>query len=106
MLIVSVVSTPTFYKSFGCRRFIVDVSLDSGVAHASIRARRCDTLHLVSERGLSTVEFHEGRLAEARTARPPTRLGCVTLAGRKRKTRQTAVPGLCSPAQLPRLRRA
>ena len=41
------------------------------------------------QRGLSTVEFHEGRLAEARTARPPTRLGCVTLAGRKRTTRQT-----------------
>ena len=52
MLIVSVVSTPTFYKSFGCRRFIVDVSLDSGVAHASIRARRCDTLHPVSARAL------------------------------------------------------
>ena len=50
------------------------------------------------QRGLSTVEFHEGRLAEARTARPPTRLGCVTLAGRKRiTTRQTAVTGLCSP---------
>ena len=55
------------------------------------------------------VEFHEGRLAEARTAAPsqhpgPTRLGCVTLAGRKRTTRQSnggAWPLL--PAQLPRL---
>ena len=64
------------------------------------------------QRGLSTVEFHEGRLAEARTAvgapshQAWLRLGCVTLAGRKRTTRQTAVPGLCSPAQLPRLQRA
>ncbi len=51
-------------------RFVVDVTLDSGVAHASIRARRCDTLHPVSARALHTVEFHVGRLAEARTAAP------------------------------------
>ena len=56
---------------------------------------------------LYRVEFHVGRLAEARTAAPSHQawlryLGC----GRKRTTRQTAVPGLCSPTQLPRLRRA
>ena len=34
-LIVSVVSSPTFYKSFRCRRFVVDVSSDSGVGMSS-----------------------------------------------------------------------
>ena len=75
-LIVSVVSSPTFYKSFRCRRFVVDVSSDSGVAHASIRARYeqgAATPCIPCQRGLSTVEFHERRLVEARTARPPTR---------------------------------
>ena len=71
--VVLVVSSPTFRKSFRklfVSRFVVDVTLDSGVAHASIRARRCDTLHPVSARALHTVEFHVGRLAEARTAAP------------------------------------
>ena len=68
-LIVSVVSSTTFYKSFRCH-----VSSDSGVAHASYE-RGAATPYISCQRGLSTEEFHEGRLAEARTARPPTRLG-------------------------------
>ena len=92
-------------------RFVVDVSFLTFRQIVELRTRPYErgaaTPCIPCQRGLFTVEFHEGRLAElARTARPPTRLGCVTLAGRKRTTRQTAVPGLCSPAQLPRLRRA
>ena len=65
-LIVSVVSSPTFRNIVS--RFVVDVTLDSGVAHASIRCAA--TPCIPCQRGLSTVEFHEGHLAEERTAAP------------------------------------
>ena len=66
----SVVSSPTFYKSFRCRRFVVDVSSDSGVAHASIRGAA--TPCIPCQRGLSTVEFHEGRLCGGGTDGAPS----------------------------------
>ena len=56
--------------------FVVDVSLLTFRQIVELRTRPYErgaaTPCIPCQRGLSTVEFHEGRLAEARTARPPT----------------------------------
>ena len=59
-LIVSVVSSPTFYKSFRCRRFVVDVLLLIVEKRTRPYERGAATPCIPCQRGLSTVEFHEG----------------------------------------------